>query len=92
MEQEPITVFPVTLEKTGMGNFTDFRPTILPSDAPDEVEEVADPKDSSAVEPASSSESPKVEEQLPAATPAQEPAVKVSTPPKAPSLGKRASS
>jgi hypothetical protein len=89
-DSKPTPVYPLTFGEAD--NFTDFRPNVLPFDAPDEIEEEVeevqgDPKDSSAQGPASTPESSQTVEESGGEPPVQSPAVKVSTPPKAPAPG-----
>lgn len=90
MAQEPVTIYPISLDKSPAENITDFRPKVLPADAEDE--DGRDPKASSAPERADSSASQQPTEPGPSETPAQHPAGKASTPAKGLVPGKRTSS
>lgn len=91
MSNEPVTVYPVSMDKTSAmaGNLTDFRPKPIPAEA--EEEDRPDPKVSSAQAPADSSESPQQTEPEQQEMPVLHPAGKANTLAKVPSPGKPAS-
>lgn len=90
-EQEAVEIFVAAMD-FNEGPYTDFRPVVLPADAPEEAKEEADPKVDSAPEPVDSSESPQEIEPTPTESPAPAPAAKDNSAPKAPSRGPSTSS